>query len=92
MYLSDKFPLSSEHSKTAQKLLGEGKKIKRMYMKSDDLSFYRPQRSWGKVMFLQVSVILLTGVVCIPACLAGLALYKQLHCWLVSVGEEAAYR
>ena len=23
--------------------------------------FYRPQRSWGKVMFLQVSVILLTG-------------------------------
>ena len=39
MYLSDKFPLSSEHSKTAQKLLGEGKKIKRMYMKSDDLTF-----------------------------------------------------
>ena len=23
--------------------------------------FYRPQRSWGKVMFLQASVILLTG-------------------------------
>ena len=25
------------------------------------MHFYRPQRSWGKVMFLQVSVILLTG-------------------------------
>ena len=25
------------------------------------LSFYRPQRSWGKVMFLHVSVILFTG-------------------------------
>ena len=25
------------------------------------LSCYRPQRSWGKVMFLQASVILLTG-------------------------------
>ena len=25
---------------------------------------YRPQRSWGKVMFLQASVILLTGGVC----------------------------
>ena len=24
-------------------------------------NFYRPQRSWGKVMFLQASVILLTG-------------------------------
>ena len=24
-------------------------------------NFYRPQRSWGKVMFLHVSVILLTG-------------------------------
>ena len=28
----------------------------------------RPQRSWGKVMFLQVSVILLTGGVCLSAC------------------------
>ena len=27
-------------------------------VKSD---YYRPQRSWGKVMFLQASVILLTG-------------------------------
>ena len=25
------------------------------------ISFYRPQRSWGKVMFLQVCVILFTG-------------------------------
>ena len=32
---------------------------------------YRPQRSWGKVMFLQASVILLTGGrwgVCLSAC------------------------
>ena len=28
------------------------------------LVFYRPQRSWGKVMFLHVSVILFTGGVC----------------------------
>ena len=26
--------------------------------------YYRPQRSWGKVMFLQASVILSTGGVC----------------------------
>ena len=26
-----------------------------------DMSCYRPQRSWGKVMFLHVSVILFTG-------------------------------
>ena len=32
--------------------------------------FYRPQRSWGKVMFLQVSVILLTGG-CLPQCMLG---------------------
>ena len=30
--------------------------------------YYRPQRSWGKVMFLQVSVILFTGGVCLSAC------------------------
>ena len=29
---------------------------------------YRLQRSWGKVMFLQASVILLTGGVCLSAC------------------------
>ena len=28
---------------------------------SPSFPYYRPQRSWGKVMFLQVSVILLTG-------------------------------
>ena len=31
-------------------------------------SFYRPQRSWAKVMFLQASVILSTGGVCLSAC------------------------
>ena len=31
--------------------------------------YYRPQRSWAKVMFLQVSVILFTGGgVCLSAC------------------------
>ena len=49
------------------------------------------KRSCGKVMFLQVSVILSTGGVCIPAC-TWATLYKQLHSWCVSVGEEAAYR
>ena len=32
---------------------------------------YRPQRSWGKVMFLHASVILFTGGGGIPACIAG---------------------
>ena len=33
------------------------------------IHFYRPQRSWGKVMFLQASVILSTGGgVCLSAC------------------------
>ena len=31
-------------------------------------NYYRPQRSWGKVMFLHVSVILLTEGVCPIAC------------------------
>ena len=31
---------------------------------------YHPQRNWGKVMFLQVSVILLTGG-CLPQCMLG---------------------
>ena len=30
--------------------------------------FYRPQRSWAKVMFLQASVILSTRGVCLSAC------------------------
>ena len=36
-------------------------------------SHYRPQRSWGKVMFLQASVILLMGgvSVCLPQCMLG---------------------
>ena len=29
---------------------------------------YRPQRSWGKVIFLYLSVILFTGGVCLSAC------------------------
>ena len=33
--------------------------------------FYHPQRSWGKVIFSQASVILLTGGGAIPACLAA---------------------
>ena len=30
-------------------------------------NIYRPQRSWGKVMFLQASVVLLTGGACVAA-------------------------
>ena len=33
--------------------------------------FYRPQRSWAKVMFLQASVILSTGGGCLPQCMLG---------------------
>ena len=33
--------------------------------------FYRPQRSWAKVMFLQVCVILFTGRGCLPQCMLG---------------------
>ena len=33
--------------------------------------YYRPQRNWGKVMFLQASVILLTGG-CLAPCMLGL--------------------
>ena len=32
------------------------------------MNIYRPQRSWGKVIFSQVSVILFTGGVCLSAC------------------------
>ena len=35
--------------------------IRPTHRKAILLSFYRPQRSWGKVMFLQASVILFTG-------------------------------
>ena len=38
--------------------------------KSDNYSYYRPQRSWTKVMFLQASVILSTGG-CLPQCMLG---------------------
>ena len=31
--------------------------------------YYRPQRSWGKVMFLHLSVILFTGGGCLPQCM-----------------------
>ena len=35
-----------------------------------ELFYYRPQRSWAKVMFLQASVILSTGE-CLPQCMLG---------------------
>ena len=31
-------------------------------------NYYRPQRSWGKVIFSQASVILFTGGICLSAC------------------------
>ena len=34
------------------------------------LDIYRPQRSWGKVMFSQACVILFTGG-CLPQCMLG---------------------
>ena len=38
---------------------------------SGTFHLYRPQRSWGKVIFSQASVILFTGGGGIPACIAG---------------------
>ena len=37
---------------------------------SSFVPYYRPQRSWAKVMFLQASVILSTGG-CLPQCMLG---------------------
>ena len=45
------------------------------------LSCYRLQRSWGKVMFLQASVILSTG----GACMAGGHAWPGGHAWLGGV-------
>ena len=42
-----------------------------------DYHYYRSQRSWGKVMFLQVSLIMFTGWGGIPACIAGLQAHTQ---------------
>ena len=42
--------------------------------------FYCPQRSWGKVMFLQASMILSTdGVVCLSACWNTTPPQEQTH-------------
>ena len=35
------------------------------------LTFFRPQRSWSKVMFLHLSLILFTGRGCLPQCMLG---------------------
>ena len=40
--------------------------------------YYRAQRSWAKVMFLQASVILLTGG-CLPQCMLGYPLPRSRH-------------
>ena len=37
-------------------------------------TYYHPQRSWGNVMFLHVSVILFTGGVGLPHCMLGYVL------------------
>ena len=57
------------------------------------LIFYRPQRSWGKVIFSQASVVLSRGggiPACIaggiPACLAAGGCYPSMHCrWYPSM-------
>ena len=41
-------------------------------------SYYRLQRSWAKVMFLQASVILLTGG-CLPQCMLGYTPPRSRH-------------
>ena len=60
---------------------GDRRKPSQPYLKSM-LSMrcfhYRPQRSWGKVMFSQASVILLTGG-CLPQCMLGYTPLEQTH-------------
>ena len=48
--------------------------------------YYRPQRSWGKVLFSQVSVILFRGGVCgrgtcMGVCVAGGVCGREGHAW-----------
>ena len=42
-----------------------------MVLRTFSRNYYRPQQSWGKVMFLHMSVILFTGGAGIPACIAA---------------------
>ena len=59
-------------------------------------SYYCPQRSWGKVIFSEACVKNSVRGGWYPSMPCRShdqpAVYKQLHCWWVSVGEEAAYR
>ena len=41
------------------------------------VGYYRPQRSWGKVMFSQACVILFMGGVCLPQCMLGYTPWEQ---------------
>ena len=54
--------------------------------------YYRPQTYFAKVMFLQVSVCPQGGWYPSMPCRSHdqAAVYKQVHCWCVSVGVEAA--
>ena len=44
--------------------------VKVIIFANDTFDLYRPQRSWGKVMFSQACVILFTGG-CLPQCMLG---------------------
>ena len=47
-------------------------RLQQYFRKHFNYRFYRPQRCWAKVMFLQVSVILSTeGGGCLPQCMLG---------------------
>ena len=50
-----------------------GKQVKRLLT----LNYYRPQRSWGKIIFSQASVILLTGGVLLLGVLLGRGLLGE---------------
>ena len=51
---------------------------------------YRPQRSWGKVMFLQACVILFTGG-CLPQCMLGYHPPEQTPPWEQTPPEQTPH-
>ena len=60
------------------------------------ITCYRPQRSCGKVMFSQASVILFTGGVSVPACSTGHmtrgSLSRRVSVWGIPVWDLSGWR
>ena len=63
--------------------------VANVYGNENNWVFYRPQLSWGKVIFSQVSVILLTGGVCMVA--GGLCMVARGVCMFFSGGAYVVF-